>query len=138
MVSIDQVKCSGSATRAAMRARKLMCKDISRHLVLKDLARRAGTNECTLKREFKYLFNTSVYQYLLLERMKRARRLLLNSELSVQCIAFSCGFESLAGFINTFRRLYNISPGAFRKQERKAGIPKPNYTRMIESALFRL
>lgn len=116
MVSIDKEKYSGSSTQAAMRARKLMCKDISRHLVLKDLARRAGTNECSLKREFKNLFNTSVYQYLLFERMKRARRLLVNTRLPVKCIAYCCGFESLAGFINTFRRLYHISPGAFRKQ----------------------
>ena len=116
IVSIDKIKCTGTATRAAMRARKLMCKDLSRHLVLKDLARRAGTNECTLKREFKYLFNTSVYQYLLSERMKRARRLLLNTGMPEKCIAYSCGFESLAGFINTFRRLYGVSPGTFRRQ----------------------
>ena len=117
IVSIGKEKCNGTASRAAMRARKLMCKDISRHLVLKELARSVGTNECALKREFKYLFNTSVYQYLLFERMKRARRLLVNTGMPVKCIAYNCGFESLAGFINTFRRLYHLSPGAFRKQQ---------------------
>jgi len=116
MVSIDKIKCTDTATRPAIRARTLMCEDISRHLVLKDLARRAGTNECTLKREFKYLFNTSVYQYLLLERMKRARRLLLNTCIPIKAIAYSCGFETPAGFINSFRRLYGVSPGTFRKQ----------------------
>ena len=116
MVSIHKIKCTDTATRPAIRARTLMCEDISRHLVLRDLARRAGTNECTLKREFKYLFNTSVYQYLLLERMKRARQLLANTGMPVKGIAYSCGFESPAGFINTFRRLYGVSPGTFRKQ----------------------
>lgn len=117
ILRVNYRQCPRIARRAAILARNMMCEDISRHLVLKDLARSAGTNECTLKRGFRYQFNTSIYQYLLGERMKRARRLLLNTAIQEKYIAYSCGFESLAGFINSFRRLYGISPGAFRKKK---------------------
>ena len=113
-------ECPRTARRAAIRARKLMCEDIRCHLVIKDLARKSGTNECSLKRGFKYLFNISIYQYLLRQRMKQARRLLLHTTIKEKYIAYSCGFDSLAGFINTFRRLYGISPGSFRKKSKKS------------------
>jgi len=105
-----------SARRAALHARDIIKTDISRHLVLKDLARKTTTNECTLKKEFKKLFNITVYQYLLQCRMHHAGKLLQNTLLPVKGIAIECGYQTTAGFINSFKRYYGVSPGQLRRK----------------------
>ena len=104
------------AERAALHARNIISGDISRHLVLKDLARKTTTNECTLKKEFKNLFKISMYQYLLQCRMHHANNLLQSTRLTIKHIAIECGYESPAGFTNSFRRYYGISPGEIRRK----------------------
>lgn len=92
----------------------IMSEDISRHIPLKDLANKAGTNECTLKKRFKEMLHVTIYQYLVDQRMKKAYFLLTNTRLKELDIAMECGYESLPGFISTFRRYYGVSPGSVR------------------------
>jgi len=106
--------CPPTVVRSVFSARELINSDVSNHILLKELAHHSGTNECTLKRGFKRLFKTSVYQYLLKKRMRYARHLLLTSDLREKDIAVLCGYDSLAGFITTFRRYYGFSPHCLR------------------------
>jgi len=91
-------------------------RDISCHIILKQLARQAGTNECTLKKSFRAALNTSVYQYLLQCRMQRAAELLIHTAAKEKDIAADCGYETLAGFVTAFRKYHGRTPGAARKQ----------------------
>jgi AraC-like DNA-binding protein len=93
----------------------LINEDVSNHIKLKQLARQSGTNECTLKKGFRELFNISVYQYLLKSRMLKAVALLQNPTLKQIDIATQCGYESLAGFVTAFRKYYGQTPGEHRK-----------------------
>jgi len=93
-------------------------KDISNHIVVKQLARQSGTNECTLKKEFRTVLNISIYQYLLQCRMQRAKSLLETTAMKEKDIALECGYESLAGFVTAFRRFHGVTPGAIRKRDR--------------------
>jgi len=88
--------------------------DIKDHLALKIPAMRAGTNEFTLKKAFKELFNTTVYQYLLKQRMDKAFMLITSSNYSIKEIAAQCGFRTLSGFITSFHKYYGIRPGDLR------------------------
>ena len=45
-----------------------------------------------------------------------AQQLLQTTRMTVQEIAFQCGFNSAANFCYTFRRLVGTSPHAYRKQ----------------------
>lgn len=94
----------------------IMNEDVSHHIKLKQLARRSGTNECTLKKGFRSLFNISVYQYLLKSRMIKATQLLQNPDLKQKDIAYLCGYESQAGFVTAFRKYYGQTPGEHRKK----------------------
>lgn len=106
--------CPPTVVRSVFSARELINSDVSNHILLKDLARHSGTNECTLKKGFKRLFKTSIYQYLLKKRMRHAKHLLQSSDLKVKDIAVLCGYDSPAGFITTFRRYYGFSPRRLR------------------------
>lgn len=89
--------------------------DISKHFILKQLAQKAGTNEFSLKKGFKHLFKTTIYQHLLTTRMIKAYELLLETNLKVKEIAKQCGYETLSGFITSFRKYYGVLPGHLRK-----------------------
>lgn len=103
-----------SVIKSVSMAKEIMNADIKDHLVLKSLARRVGTNECTLKRCFKDLFNTTIYQYLLKQRMDKAFLLITSSNYRLKEIAVQCGFETLSGFTTSFHKYYGIRPGDLR------------------------
>jgi AraC-like DNA-binding protein len=106
--------CPPTVVRSVFSALELINADVSNHILIKDLAHYSGTNECTLKRGFKRIFKTSVYQYLLKKRMRHAKHLLQSTNLKEREIAILCGYESLAGFVTTFRRFFGCRPHQFR------------------------
>lgn len=104
-----------SISRSIHNAMELINADVSNHFVLKDLAKNAGTNECTLKKGFKGIFKITVYQHLLKKRMGYAVHLLQTTNCKENDIAIQCGYESLSGFITTFRKYFGLRPGELRK-----------------------
>ena len=63
---------------------------------------------------FKNMTKKSPVEYLNSYRVERAARKLLNSDLSVTDIAFSCGFNDLSYFIKTFKAEKGVTPAKFR------------------------
>lgn len=106
--------CSHSMRRAVSSVSILINKDVSRHIVLSDLARYAGINECTLKIGFRTLFKISVYQYLVARRMNFAFKLIVSTQLKIKDIALQTGYESVSGFITGFKKYFGYTPGQLR------------------------
>jgi AraC family transcriptional regulator len=67
---------------------------------------------------FSYLFKqsigTSPYQYLLQQRIERAKKLLKESDRPIIDIALECGFNSHSHLTKTFRQLTGITPKVYR------------------------
>ncbi|MBB2686538.1 transcriptional regulator FtrA [Rhizobium sophoriradicis] len=80
------------------------------------LAKRAGMSMRTFQRRFEAATGESVGEWLLKERLRHARDL-LEKELAVSLddIAISSGFGTLATMRHHFRRRLGTSPGAYRK-----------------------
>jgi AraC family transcriptional regulator len=55
-----------------------------------------------------------IYQYLLQQRIERAKQLLKQTDKSIVDIAFSCGFSSHSHLSKQFRQLTGMTPKAFR------------------------
>ena len=64
---------------------------------------------------FKEMTNKTPFEYLKFYRIERSARQLLNSDISVTQIAYSCGFNDLSYFIKTFKEIKGVSPKIFRK-----------------------
>jgi AraC-like DNA-binding protein len=79
-----------------------------------DLARAAGLSRAHFSREFRRAFGESPHAYLLTRRMERAAALLRNTDHSVAEICFSVGLRSVGSFTTSFRRIYGVSPTAYR------------------------
>lgn len=81
---------------------------------LTDLAQLLGMSQF----HFSYLFKRSLgippYQYLLQQRIERAKQLLKQTDKSIVNIAFACGFNSHSHLSKQFRQLTGMTPKAFR------------------------
>ena len=83
---------------------------------LPQLARRLGYTDRHLRRAFTAEYGVSPVQYLQTCRLLLAKNLLTDTNLSVSDVAMATGFGSLRRFNDLFKRQYNLSPSALRKQ----------------------
>lgn len=65
-------------------------------------------------REFKKFYGITLSEYLTKAKIVYASTLLCNKDLSIISIAFELGFSTQSSFIKSFKRYYNMSPGAYR------------------------
>lgn len=63
---------------------------------------------------FKQSLGTTPYQYLLQQRVERAKQLLKQNNHSIMEIAFLCGFNSHSYLSKQFRQLAGMTPKAYR------------------------
>lgn len=91
---------------------------ISLHYVKKimicDLARLCGMSEEHFSRVFKTEQGCTVRDYIKLYRLEAAKQLLQDTSLTVEKIAFDCGYSSLALFNRVFKAYTGNSPSQYR------------------------
>jgi len=78
---------------------------------LKDAAAFAGLSPSYLSRQFHREYGIGFSAYLTSRRLEAARRLLRDTNLQVEEVAFRCGFSSGNYFIKVFRRHCGATPG---------------------------
>lgn len=81
---------------------------------LKDLALQMGTNEYKLKYGFKQLYGTTIFRFLIQERLRQAKTLIQHSNHSLKHIADMTGFKSITHFSRAFKDKYGVSPSELR------------------------
>jgi AraC family transcriptional regulator, transcriptional activator FtrA len=84
------------------------------------LARHAGVSSRTFARRFRGETGTTPLQWLLSRRVLEARRLLEETELPVEAVAWRSGFGTAASLREHFRRLTATTPTAYRGSFRPA------------------
>jgi len=115
-------KAGGFGNKGA--ATKLRPEDVERMRKVKDLlyeqpaksyslvglAHAVGTNEATLKRNFKIVYGATVFGYLTARRMELAKSLLLAKELKVAAVAQEVGYKYASHFTAAFRKHFGVLP----------------------------
>lgn len=82
------------------------------------LARRAGTSEATLKRQFTSLVGEPPLTYLARVRIDHAARLLRTTSLGLAEVAERVGYQNEFSFGRAFKRWRHVAPGQFRESSR--------------------
>jgi AraC-like DNA-binding protein len=95
-------------------------------LTVDDLASAAGLSPSYFSREFSRTFGETPHQYLLTRRLERAAALLRTTDWPVTDICFAVGASSVGSFTTSFRRMFDMSPVAYRT----AGPPAVSYVRI--------
>ena len=65
---------------------------------------------------FKKMTNRTPIDYLNVYRIEMASKKIINTDLSITDIAFSCGFNDLSYFIKTFKKITGITPRKYKEQ----------------------
>lgn len=103
-------------------ARKIIEKNFSDSLSLKDLALNVGINEFKLKKGFKSLFGTSVHAYLISIRMEKAL-LLIEEGFQVSEVCELVGYKNNSHFIQAFKNKFGHTPGSVKASGKKIARP---------------
>jgi AraC-like DNA-binding protein len=86
-----------------------------------ELARRVGMSESKLKRAFKEHFGTTVFEYGLECRMRRALELLQGNATSISQVAECVGYQHQTSFTAAFRDHFGFLPSEARLRRSHAG-----------------
>ncbi|MET0640079.1 MAG: GlxA family transcriptional regulator [Hyphomicrobium sp.] len=92
----------------------LMEANFEEPLTAVELAKLAGLSLRQVQRMFQVSLETTPTKYYLQLRLRRARELLLQSQMSITEIAISCGFQSTCHFSKSYRALYGRTPRSER------------------------
>ena len=85
-------------------------------LSLEAIASTVGMSQYYFARLFKQSMGIAPYQYVIQQRVERAKRLLNQPELSISDIALQCGFANQGHLNLHFKRLVGATPKDFRKK----------------------
>lgn len=88
---------------------------------VEQLAQRLGITSRHLRRLFETHLGVSPHQYWQTRRLLMAKRLLTDTQLSVQTVAQHSGFASTRTLHTAFQRHYGLSPGRVRKTPYTSG-----------------
>jgi AraC family transcriptional regulator len=87
---------------------------LDRDIKLADLANQLGMSQFHFSDLFKQSLGITPYQYLLQQRIERAKQLLKEGDRSIMDIALLCGFNSHSHLSKQFRQLTGITPKQYR------------------------
>ena len=90
--------------------------DYNKNISLATLADYVKINRTTVAKRFREIVGVSVTKYIIGYRIKCACISLATTDLSIEEIAFECGFNSKSYFIRQFSKIMNTTPNRFRKQ----------------------
>jgi len=97
------------------RALQLLEGDLSKTPSLSEVADSIRLHPTSFCRAFKQSTGLSPHRYLLVHRIKRAKEMMKDHNLSLTQIALDCGFSSSSQFSVVFRRIMGVSPRKFRR-----------------------
>ena len=101
--------------RLIERARDLLLQDPSQALTIPQLARAVGTNTSKLKRGFKFLYGTTIFEIGHRFRMDHSLRLLVENRLSVREVSAAVGYQHQTSFTAAFRDCFGVAPKDARR-----------------------
>lgn len=92
------------------RAREILIEHIGDPITIKELSRKVAINECYLKKGFKEMFGTTIFDFYQNQRMEHARFLLYEKGLTVSEVSALLGYSSISHFSTAFKKHTGLKP----------------------------
>lgn len=92
------------------KAREILLMHISEPLTIKALSRKVAINECYLKKGFKEMYGTTIFDFFQSQRMEHAKYLLYEKGLSVTDVSSLLGYSSISHFSTAFKKHTGLKP----------------------------
>lgn len=114
---VELPRITGLQPSQMARVRALVAEKMEAPLSVDDLARAANLSPIHFARQFKRSTGRAPYQYIIEQRVERARDL-LRSDLPIAEIAVRCGFTHQEHLTRIFGRTTGVTPAAYRRSFR--------------------
>ncbi len=95
-------------------ARRVLDRAYDTPLSIEQLSREVALSPYYLIRLFRRVYKQTPHQYLMQQRIAKAKELLCTTDLSITEICSMVGFESLGSFSTLFHKMAGLSPSAYR------------------------
>jgi AraC family transcriptional regulator len=93
-----------------IKAREILIQHIGDPITIKELSRKVAINECYLKKGFKVLFGSTIFDFYQDQRMEHAKFLLYEKGRSVSEVSASLGYSSISHFSTAFKKHTGLKP----------------------------
>lgn len=93
-----------------LNAREVLLQHIGEPITIKELSRKVAINECYLKKGFKEIFGTTIFDFYQQQRMEHAKYLLYEKGLSVTDVSAILGYSSISHFSTAFKKHTGLKP----------------------------
>ena len=91
-------------------AREILLQHIGEPITIKALSRKVAMNECYLKKGFKEMFGTTIFDFYQSQRMEHAKYLLYEKGLTVTEVSILLGYSSISHFSTAFKKHTGLKP----------------------------
>ena len=91
-------------------AREYLLQHIGDPITIKELSRKVAMNECYLKKGFKEVYGTTIFDFYQQQRMEHAKYLLYEKSLSVTDVSALLGYSSISHFSAAFKKHTGLKP----------------------------
>lgn len=92
------------------KAEKIITQNLSSPLTIDELAKLIGSNKFKLKKDFKLVYNESVFSYASRLRMEKAKEMLIENKKNISEIAYAVGYKNPQHFTVAFKKYFNYLP----------------------------
>ena len=93
-----------------IKAREILLQHIGDPITIRELSRKVAINECYLKKGFKVMFSTTIFDFYQDQRMEHARFLLYEKGFSVSEVSAQLGYSSISHFSTAFKKHTGLKP----------------------------
>jgi AraC family transcriptional regulator len=93
-----------------LQAREILLQHIGQPLTIRALSRKVAMNECYLKKGFKEIFGTTIFEFYQNQRMEHAKYLLYEKRFSVTEVSSMLGYSSISHFSTAFKKHTGLKP----------------------------
>jgi AraC family transcriptional regulator len=93
-----------------MNAKDVLLENLGEQLTIKELSRRVAINECYLKKGFKEIFGSTIFEFYQNKRMEYAHSLLFEEGKTVTQVAEILGYSNISHFSTAFKKHTGIKP----------------------------
>lgn len=111
---VESISCKFLANESdrekIMRSREILLQHIGEPITIKELSRKVAINECYLKKGFKEMFGTTIFDFYQSQRMEHAKYLLYEKGLSVTEVSLLLGYSSISHFSTAFKKHTGLKP----------------------------
>jgi AraC family transcriptional regulator len=110
-----QIYRGGLGSARLRRIKELVDANLEDDLSLDEMAQSVGLSTAHFARMFRRSTGETPHQFLLRQRLERAKAMLRSPDARVLDVALACGFKTQQHFAQVFRDVWGVSPTAYRQ-----------------------